>query len=64
MSSDFHRETAKIYQFPVRVRAGSGDRREALRPAAHAGSRGSDMAFGGAWYHEAAIQETDRSRKS
>ncbi|ACA18912.1 hypothetical protein M446_4571 [Methylobacterium sp. 4-46] len=62
MKAGPQRETAKIYQFPLRNRAAPAAR----RPQAEAGERATryaDAAFGAGWYHEAAIQDADRSRK-
>lgn len=59
-TNEHSRTTAKIYAFPSRGRAGadSPDRpSRAGRPVPVVAS-----AFGGAWYHDAAIQE-DRSPK-
>jgi hypothetical protein len=60
MAMGSHQETARIYDF-AKARA----RRDAVRPAPDQQSPkvvASD--FGSGWYHEAAIQEADRSRKS
>jgi hypothetical protein len=52
--------SARIYQFPTGGRSALGGRRYEETKAATdlASSRVSEVAVGGAWYHEAAIQET------
>ncbi|GJD57913.1 DUF2735 domain-containing protein [Methylobacterium dankookense] len=57
MNTDFHRTSAKIYQFPVGGRAGQTQREAAAQPAPRS------CAIGSGWYHEAAIQEeAERNR--
>lgn len=57
MNTDFHRTSAKIYQFPVGGRAAHGQRAAAAQPASR------PCAIGSGWYHEAAIQEeAERNR--
>ena len=58
MAQSSHRESAKIYQFPSRDRAG-----RATRMADLASAHVSNADFGGAWYHEAAVQEAEQARK-
>jgi hypothetical protein len=66
MTASFERETAKIFQFPVRGRfAGPGQFTDA-KPAALVSSQVA-KALSGSWYHEEAIQEAleaDRTRKN
>jgi hypothetical protein len=62
MNSGTGRETAKIYQFPTGGRA-AADRRAAARTDERAAARAPVTVAGGAWYHDAAIQDADRSRK-
>ena len=59
MNTSLNRESAKIYQFPAGGRAALGGRRydETRTATGLASSRVSEVAVGGAWYHEAAIQE-------
>jgi hypothetical protein len=61
MTTNFPAETqqasAKIYQFPARVRKAVDGRREETNPAVDL------AAFGSGWYHEAAIQESKRIRE-
>jgi len=55
--------SAKIYQFPVRVRAAAVGHRE--EPSVDvASSRVTKAAVGSGWYHEDAIQEAERARKN
>src|ERR1700716_1727930 len=62
--------TAKIYQFPARVRPAPGGRREeAKAPEILAAPslpslRVAKAAFGSACYHEEAVQEAERSLTS
>jgi hypothetical protein len=64
MATSSYRGSAKIYQFPARVRAAADDRREEAKPAAELVSmRVAEVAFGGSWYHEAAFQEAERALK-
>ncbi len=61
MSSRLYRESAKIYEFPVRVRATSGVRRdEAERAVTSVSPRVVRAELGSGWYHEAAIEEARR----
>jgi hypothetical protein len=60
MTASLNQGSAKIYQFPAGGRAALGGRRyEETRTVTElASSRVSDVAIGGAWYHDAAIQDT------
>jgi hypothetical protein len=64
MNSQIRRETAQILQFPP-----PGLRARAIRSfQANAKQRSAQFELGptvstGAWYHDAAIAETDRTRK-
>ncbi|MDR7036815.1 MULTISPECIES: DUF2735 domain-containing protein [Methylobacterium] len=61
MTASPRRETAKIYPFPVRPRVAAG-----WQPGSPKGGAASYPVVetgAGAWYHEAAIQEAERSRK-
>jgi hypothetical protein len=66
MNTSLNHGSAKIYQFPVGGRSGvSGRHPDATKTAADlASSRASEVAVGGAWYHEAAIQESNPVRES
>ncbi|EWY39397.1 hypothetical protein N825_06795 [Skermanella stibiiresistens SB22] len=64
MTANFQRASAKIYQFPVKHRAvTSGYLEEAKSDMDASSSRFADAAFGGGWYHDAAVQEEERTRK-
>jgi hypothetical protein len=56
--------SARIYQFPAGGRSTLGGRRfQENKPAEEsASSRVSEVAVGGAWYHDAAIQESKPAR--
>jgi hypothetical protein len=59
MTTALNHESAKIYQFPSGGRASLAGRRygEIKTVADLASSRVNEVAVGGAWYHEAAIQD-------
>jgi Protein of unknown function (DUF2735) len=65
MNTSFNHGSAKIYQFPAGGRAALGGRRhEETKAADDQGSlRVSEAAYGGSWYHEAAIQESKPVRE-
>jgi hypothetical protein len=64
MNSSLNNRSAKIYQFPAGGRGALGARRpDEITATADQGSRVSEAACGGGWYHEAAIQESDTERK-
>jgi Protein of unknown function (DUF2735) len=67
MNTSFHRESAKIYEFPVGGRAALGGSRAGLKPAADiadlTAARTSEAAIGESWYHEAAIREAMQGPK-
>ena len=60
MNTSLNHGSAKIYQFPAGGRAALGARRhvESSPPVDQGSSQVSAAAFGGGWYHEAAIQES------
>jgi hypothetical protein len=60
MNTSLNHGSARIYQFPTGGRSALGGRRyeETKAVTDLASSRVSEVAVGGAWYHEAAIQET------
>jgi hypothetical protein len=64
MNNSLNQGSARIYQFPAGGRAALGGRKqEDSKTAADQGlSRVSEAAFGGGWYHEAAIQESEPER--
>jgi hypothetical protein len=69
MNTSFNQRSARIYQFPVGGRSAIGGplggRRpdEIKTPTDPAAPRVSEAAVGGAWYHEAAIQESKPVRE-
>jgi hypothetical protein len=65
MNTNLNQGSARIYQFPAGGRAALGGRQpNETKPTADQGlSRVSEAAFGGGWYHEAAIQESEPERK-
>ena len=60
MNSSLNHGSAKIYQFPAGGRAALGGRRYGeAKPAAEQAAPGmTEVTVGGAWYHDAAIQES------
>ena len=60
MNTSSDHGSARIYQFPTGGRAALGGRRYGeAKPAAELSTlRASEVVVGGAWYHDAAIQET------
>jgi Protein of unknown function (DUF2735) len=65
MTMNFDRPSAEIYQFPLRGRfAVAGHRDQSEHATGVASSPVATTAFGGNWYHEEAIREAERARKS
>jgi Protein of unknown function (DUF2735) len=65
MNTSLNHGSAKIYQFPVGGRSAIGGHRceEPVSAADLGPSRVNEVAVGGAWYHEAAIQESKPVRE-
>jgi len=66
MTSNFQRESAKIYQFPIRGRAAGPSPFTAAIQAATMSAQVA-QALGGSLYHEEAVQaaqEAERNRKN
>ncbi|MDP3078178.1 DUF2735 domain-containing protein [Bradyrhizobium sp.] len=65
MNTSLDHGSARIYQFPAGGRSALGGRRydEAKAITDLAVSRASEIAVGGAWYHDAAIQDTKPVRE-
>jgi hypothetical protein len=65
MNTSLNQGSARIYQFPAGGRSGVSTRRqgETQAPSELASSRVSEVAVGGAWYHDAAIQESKPVRE-
>jgi hypothetical protein len=65
MATSHDRGSAEIYQFPPRGRFVVAGRRDESEPTAGiAMSRLATTTFSGSWYHEEAIQEAERTRRS
>jgi hypothetical protein len=65
MNASLSEGSARIYQFPVGGRSGlNGRRQDEIRSGTDLGfSRATEVAVGGAWYHDAAIQESNPVRE-
>lgn len=65
MNTSLNHGSAKIYQFPVGGRSALAGRRQEETKAATdlASPRVTEVAVGGAWYHEAAIQDSKPVRE-
>ena len=65
MNSSLNHGSAKIYQFPAGGRAALGKARatEVKAVADPAWSNLSEAVYSGAWYHEAAIEESRQARE-
>ena len=65
MNTGLNQGSARIYQFPAGGRSALGGRRydESNANTAAASARASEVAVGGAWYHDAAIQESKPARE-
>jgi hypothetical protein len=60
MTTNLRRGSATIYQFPARGRfAVAGDQSESAMNQMSV--RAAKIVSGGAWYHEAAIQDAERA---
>jgi len=62
MAESVLRESARIYQFPIRDRAGKVGHREGQKVADLTSARVPNTDFGSGWYHEAAVQEAEQAR--
>ena len=65
MNTSLNHGSAKIYQFPAGGRSALGGRRyeEAIAVVDRPLSKAAEVAVGGAWYHDAAIQESKPGRE-
>jgi len=64
MNTSLNHGSAKIYQFPAGGRSALGGRYEEAKAVTGLASSGpSEAAVGGAWYHEAAIQDSKPVRE-
>ena len=65
MNTDLNRGSAEIIPFPSRARATPGELRNVANPVAKFPlPRAVKVASGSGWYHEAAIQDADRTLKN
>ncbi len=65
MPTHFGRETAKIYQFPVRTPANADARRDKYKSALDLSCvQIVETSYGSSWYHEAAIRDSERGQKN
>jgi hypothetical protein len=65
MTTSHDRGSAEIYQFPPRGRFAAGSQRDDSKSVAGLASPRVIMtACGGNWYHEEAIRDAERARKS
>jgi hypothetical protein len=64
MTERYPRATAKIYHLADRIRLAGTRPAKALPPAPIPAEPLPSMPSGSGWYHDAAIRETDPSRKS
>ena len=65
MNTNLNREPAEIIPFPSRARTTLGELRDVAKPVAKVPSpRAVKIASGSGWYHEAAIQDADRTFKN
>jgi hypothetical protein len=65
MAMSHDRRSAEIYQFPLRGRFAAGSEGDEAKSASGiVASRLATTAFGGNWYHEEAIRDVERARKS
>jgi len=65
MNTSLNHGSAKIYQFPAGGRSAVGGRRYEQNKTNTdlPSSRVSEIGFGGSWYHEVAIQESEPGRE-
>jgi hypothetical protein len=63
VTTNFGRESAKIYQFPVRRPPNTDAPRQKSKPATDLNPiQVSEVEFGSGWYHDAAIRDAERNR--
>ena len=63
MNTNLNRGSAKIYQFPVGDRSAIDRRRYQETTSATDPASSREVAYSDAWYHEAAIQESNPVRE-
>ena len=65
MSATSPRESAKIYAFVPRVRPTIAGQGPVRKPSEDLSAHQHPVCdFGSGWYHDAAVQEADRTRRS
>jgi hypothetical protein len=64
MTMSHESRSAEIYQFPARGRFAAANRDKSNSVTGTAAPQPATAAFGGNWYHEEAIQEAERARRS
>ena len=65
MTTSYDRGSAEIYEFPLRGRFAAASKQDESKSVAGLATPRLPMtAFGGNWYHEEAIQEAERARRS
>jgi hypothetical protein len=65
MNTDLNRGPAEIIPFPSRARTSLGELRDVAKPVAKFPlPRAVKVASGSGWYHEAAIEDADRTFKN
>jgi hypothetical protein len=63
MPTGFHRESATIYQFPVKA-IRNANRFERARLMEREAAAVCDAALDSCWYHDEAVRESDPPKKS
>ncbi|MBY5789386.1 MULTISPECIES: glutamine synthetase translation inhibitor GstI [Rhizobium] len=63
MPTGFHRESATIYQFPVKA-IRNANRFERARLMEREAAGVCDAALDSCWYHDEAVRDSDRPTKS
>ncbi|MGR4843441.1 glutamine synthetase translation inhibitor GstI [Rhizobium sp. LARHSG275] len=63
MPTGFHRDSATIYQFPVKAIC-NANRFERARLMEREAAEVCDAALDSCWYHDEAVRESDRPTKS
>ena len=65
MNTNLNRGSAEIIPFPSRARTIAGELRDVAKPVAKFPlPRAVKVASGSGWYHEAAIQDAERTLKN
>ena len=64
MTTSTDQGSAKIFQFPARGRFAATGYRDETKSTAMLTPQVVNAAVGGSWYHDAAIQDAERTRKN